>query len=147
MGLQAVGAYIQGRRKKAGLTQEDVARSLGVSKQTVSEWERGKFRPGSQFLARLNRIIDADPDEIQDLMLDDSADAAEGRRRAETPRATKIQVESIPSSRDPEVEAILDEIEEELKFSTQAKIVLRALLDSWREGREGREGTRRTSEG
>ena len=32
-------------RVNAGLTQEDVARELRVSKQTVVDWEKGKSEP------------------------------------------------------------------------------------------------------
>ena len=34
-------AYIQQKRKAAGLTQEELARQLYVTKSTVSKWERG----------------------------------------------------------------------------------------------------------
>ncbi|MBR4940532.1 MAG: helix-turn-helix transcriptional regulator, partial [Clostridia bacterium] len=36
-----LGAYIFEKRKKAGLTQEAFAGSLGISAQAVSKWENG----------------------------------------------------------------------------------------------------------
>lgn len=38
-------AYIQQKRKAAGLTQEELARQLYVTKSTVSKWERGVSYP------------------------------------------------------------------------------------------------------
>ena len=38
MGL---GSSLYDARKKAGLSQEQVAERLGVSRQTVSKWENG----------------------------------------------------------------------------------------------------------
>ncbi len=32
-------------RKKCGLSQEDVAEKLGVSRQTISKWETGETLP------------------------------------------------------------------------------------------------------
>ena len=32
-------------RKKCGLSQEDVAERLGVSRQTISKWETGETLP------------------------------------------------------------------------------------------------------
>lgn len=36
-----IGARIQEYRKKAGLSQEEFAEKVGVSRQAVSKWERG----------------------------------------------------------------------------------------------------------
>ena len=33
-------------RKRSGLSQEEVAKKLGVSRQTVSKWENGETLPG-----------------------------------------------------------------------------------------------------
>ncbi|GAA6761522.1 ImmA/IrrE family metallo-endopeptidase [Thermus oshimai] len=40
-------------RERAGLTQEEVARALGVSRELVSLWENGERVPGAAYLARL----------------------------------------------------------------------------------------------
>ena len=36
-----IGAKLKGARNDAGLTQEQIAEALGVSRQTVSNWENG----------------------------------------------------------------------------------------------------------
>ena len=41
---------IEAIRKARGITQEDFARMMGVSRQTISSLERGKYNP-SLFLA------------------------------------------------------------------------------------------------
>lgn len=39
---QQIGAAIRARRISAGLTQEDVERSTGISQASLSAWERGE---------------------------------------------------------------------------------------------------------
>lgn len=36
---------IKGLRQYLGLTQEEMAKELGVRQQTISEWERGLYQP------------------------------------------------------------------------------------------------------
>ena len=40
-----IGAKLKGARNDAGLTQEQIAEALGVSRQTVSNWENGRTYP------------------------------------------------------------------------------------------------------
>lgn len=42
-------------RKKAGLTQDDLAAAAGVSKQSISLWESGDRWPSAEFLPGLAR--------------------------------------------------------------------------------------------
>lgn len=44
-------------RKKLGLSQEKLAEALGVSRNSVSRWERGEFRPSAENLAALERLL------------------------------------------------------------------------------------------
>ena len=41
-----IANIIRERRRELGLTQEQVARSLGVSAPAVNKWERGASYPG-----------------------------------------------------------------------------------------------------
>ncbi len=43
-------------RKKSGLTQEDVAEKLGVTRQAVAKWERGETSPDVEFCIKLAEI-------------------------------------------------------------------------------------------
>ena len=40
-----IGSKLQGARANANLTQEQVAEALGVSRQTISNWENEKTYP------------------------------------------------------------------------------------------------------
>lgn len=40
-------------RRKAGLSQQEVAERLGVTEKTVRSWERGEHRPSPEHLERL----------------------------------------------------------------------------------------------
>ena len=44
---------LQQLRKKAGMSQEELAEQLGVSRQTISKWEKGLSVPDAEMLLRL----------------------------------------------------------------------------------------------
>ena len=43
-------------RKQSGLTQEEVAEKLGVSRQAVAKWERGETSPDIEFCIQLANL-------------------------------------------------------------------------------------------
>ena len=47
-------------RKQRGLSQEDLAEKAGVSRQAVSNWERGVAMPDVEMLNRLTTLFDVD---------------------------------------------------------------------------------------
>ena len=51
-------------RVNAGMTQEDVAKRLHVSKQTIVNWEKGKIIPGIPQIETLSRVYDIPQDNI-----------------------------------------------------------------------------------
>lgn len=53
MDQEKIGKYISENRKKKGLTQEDLAENLGVSKNAVSKWERGLNLPDASIMLNL----------------------------------------------------------------------------------------------
>ena len=55
---------ISDRRRIAGLTQEDVASRLGVSRQTVGKWESGKAVPELEKLIALCDLLGCTLDEL-----------------------------------------------------------------------------------
>ena len=60
------GPELRARRKSLGLKLRDVADALGITHiQQVSEWERGKVRPGSKHLAQLAEVLGLD---VRDLL-------------------------------------------------------------------------------
>ncbi len=47
-------------RTMKGLTTDDFARPIGVTRQTVANWETGKTSPTMQQLEKLCRVYDVD---------------------------------------------------------------------------------------
>lgn len=66
-------------RKNAGLSQEDVAAKLGVSRQAVSKWECGEASPDMDNLIALSQLYDVSVDEILCIKRED--DDKKNRRR------------------------------------------------------------------
>jgi transcriptional regulator with XRE-family HTH domain len=59
-----IGAFIAARRKEKGLTQEELADYLGVSKPAVSKWESGQSYPDIMLLPLLASYFNASIDEL-----------------------------------------------------------------------------------
>lgn len=53
-------------RQRAGLTQEEVAKELGVRQAAVSFWENGKTAPRARLLLKLASIYGCTTDELLD---------------------------------------------------------------------------------
>ena len=53
-----VGCNIRKYRNKKGWTQEQLARELGISLNTVQRWESGKNKPSPLALEKLQKILD-----------------------------------------------------------------------------------------
>ena len=51
-------------RKRAGLTQIDLARDVGVSIATLRRWEAGETAPTGTRIAELARCLNVSPEEI-----------------------------------------------------------------------------------
>lgn len=55
---------VKQQRMLAGLTQEQLAEQLGVSRQTVVAIERGRYSPSLEYAFKLSRILDAPIEEL-----------------------------------------------------------------------------------
>lgn len=55
-----MGERIAAKRKQKGFTQEYLAAKLGISRQSVSKWEKDITRPDTSNLMRLSRLLDTD---------------------------------------------------------------------------------------
>lgn len=51
-------------RVNAGMTQEDVARKMHISKNTVLNWEKGKISPGIPEIEMLCKLYNIPKDNI-----------------------------------------------------------------------------------
>lgn len=61
-----LGNSLAGARKKSGLSQEEVAEKLGVSRQTVSKWEQGETVPDIYQTKKLAAAYRMTIDELTD---------------------------------------------------------------------------------
>lgn len=59
-----IGANIQSRRKMLGLTQEQLAHALGVSRQTVTKWETEESTPDLENASALAEALDVSLDAL-----------------------------------------------------------------------------------
>jgi transcriptional regulator with XRE-family HTH domain len=53
-----IGRYLKELRKKKGLSQQDLANLLNVSKQTVSNWEVGRKAPRMKAVSKMAKLFD-----------------------------------------------------------------------------------------
>lgn len=64
MDMNAIASYLQTLRKEKGLTQAGLGERLGVSAQSVSNWERAESLPDTALLPELAIIYGVSVDEI-----------------------------------------------------------------------------------
>ncbi len=82
-----IGQKLKHARTSAGLTQEGVAEALGVSRQTISNWENGRTYPDIVSVIRLSDLyeisLDALLKEDKKMIshLQESTDTVQSRRR------------------------------------------------------------------
>jgi transcriptional regulator with XRE-family HTH domain len=95
MNMSAVGAYLQARRQAVRLTQEEVARRIGVTSRTISEWETGGSGPSFDLMARLLDVIKGRIDVVQRLLLDDAITPAEARAEATLTEEERATISAI----------------------------------------------------
>lgn len=56
------GEIISNLRKSRNLSQVDVAKKLGISKQTVSNWENNNILPSIEMLIKISRTFSVSTD-------------------------------------------------------------------------------------
>ena len=64
MDVNAIASYLQSLRKEKNLTQAELGERLGVSAQSVSNWERAESLPDTALLPELAMIYGVSVDEI-----------------------------------------------------------------------------------
>lgn len=84
MDTTKIGQFIAALRKSSGLTQQDVADSLGITDKTVSKWECGKGLPDITALPAIAELFGVTTDEI-----------LRGERIIETEKAEQTQKKTI----------------------------------------------------
>ena len=131
-------------RKRRGLSQEEVAEKLGVSRQTVSKWETDETVPDIRqskkmavlYNVSLDELIDFDLDtrEIQEA-IDKSSEEREGKINwtnawgKKYPILLKYQSEVNIPNYARRLNKMLDEMKQEYQFGEQdALLVLKDIL-------------------
>ena len=66
----SLGKSLYNARKKSGLSQEQVAEKLGVSRQTISKWETDETLPDIRQSKRLSLLYHTTLDELVDFDID-----------------------------------------------------------------------------
>lgn len=59
-----IGERLKLRRNELGLTQDQVAEKLGITRQTMSNWENGRSYPDIERIVRLSDIYQLSLDEL-----------------------------------------------------------------------------------
>lgn len=66
MNQQKVGQFLKELRSKKALTQEQLAKTLGVSNRSISRWENGITMPDFDLLIQMAKFYDVEIGEILD---------------------------------------------------------------------------------
>ncbi len=64
MNQEKIGKFISNQRKENGLTQEQLAEKLGISKNAISKWERGLNLPDVSIMQDLCKILNITLNEL-----------------------------------------------------------------------------------
>ena len=57
-----IGDRIKAARLAKGMSGDDLARAIGASRQTVSNWERGVYTPSRDNIFALSKALDIAPE-------------------------------------------------------------------------------------
>lgn len=68
-----IGNRIRKYRKECGLTQEQLADRIHVTKSRVSNWEQGTNRPDADILGHICMALNVSPSDLLDVHLTDDA--------------------------------------------------------------------------
>lgn len=63
-GMESIAQRVARIRKDKGVTQEEMARTLGVSQSIISEYERGELRLHGELIIQFARILSVSADEM-----------------------------------------------------------------------------------
>lgn len=140
-------------RKKKGLSQEEVAEKLGISRQTVSKWETDETLPDIKQSKRLavlygmslDELIEFDIDvkeiqEVIDKTSEQTSDKIDWTKMwsKKYPVLAKYQKEVDIACYAEELEELLEDLKKKYKYAEQdAFLVLKDILASvWKERKE-----------
>ena len=59
--------YVKDHRKRLGMTQEELARRVGVSRQSIISIEQGKYIPSLPLALKFRKLFQCSTDELFEL--------------------------------------------------------------------------------
>ena len=62
--MRATGVRIKALRQEAGLTNQELAETLGITVQALNKWQRGRELPTFQRALMLARVLDVTVEEF-----------------------------------------------------------------------------------
>ena len=74
-----LGSFIATRRKHLGLTQEELADKIGVSKSAIAKWETDGGLPDRDNLKRLSEAINVSVDDLHRIINSSETDGKDMR--------------------------------------------------------------------
>lgn len=91
-------------RKRHGLSQEQLAEQLGISRQAVSKWERAESSPDTDNLialaklyqVSLDELVKMDPDSEDDELFAQSVERVREAERAQAAQMDRVDVDEEP---------------------------------------------------
>ena len=110
--FKELGARIAQARKDHGMTQQELAKQLGVAQQTLAHYEVGRARMPASMLPTVARLLTLSLDELMGQPVPRAARAARGGKRGPASRLEQqIQaVAQLPKTKQQFVSQMLDTV-------------------------------------
>ena len=122
--LMSLGNSLFNARKKSGMSQEEVAERLGVSRQTISKWELGETLPDIRQSKKLSTLYHLTLDELIDFDLE-LKEIEEVIEKTSEEKQKKIDWAKVWGKRYPILTTYQDQVDAE-----SYKVKLQEMLDS-----------------
>lgn len=88
---QNIGEKIRQARREKGMTQEQLAQALFVSRQTVSNWENGRTEPDYQTLMRLSELLGLDIGQTEEAPNQPEVEMQESEQKPDAKRKLRLR--------------------------------------------------------
>ena len=88
-----INEKIMNLRKKAGLSQEELAEKLNVTRQTVSKWELGTINPKMDKISEMSKIFNVTLEELtnEEEILEEKASSNTDTEKDKTTKDTNVR--------------------------------------------------------
>ena len=116
-------------RKKAGLSQESVAKKLGVSRQTISKWETDETIPDIYQSKKMAKLYNLTLDELIDFDID-IKEIEEIIKNTDEEKESKINWTNAWSKKYPVLKNYTQQVDIS-KYSTIIRKLLNSLKDNY----------------